>query len=169
MFKLPFIVPEEELELNLILVLMIISELNSTSTGRQILDNERLQTNLYLIRNPHVLSKLLILLKKNNISLKSYELSSFKAENNDIETLYDMTLLKQYLKILINKQLVDIYYNPQIGFVYLPAKKAYYILEELSSKYFDRVSIFINSLKQIRSIPLSTINTNLKHILNERS
>ena len=84
MFNLPYIIPEDELELNLILVLMIVNKLNSTSTGKLVLDNERLTIYFYLVKNPHILNKLLISLSKSNIQLKSYELASFKAENFDI-------------------------------------------------------------------------------------
>ena len=48
MFKLPYIIPEDELELNLILLLMIADKLSSTSRGTLILDIERLTIYFYL-------------------------------------------------------------------------------------------------------------------------
>lgn len=167
MFKLPYIIPEDELELNLILVLMIVNKLNSTSTGKLVLDNERLTIYFYLVKNPHILNKLLIFLSKGNIQLKSYELSSFKAENSDIDTLYDNSNIKQYLQILITKELIEIRYNKKIGFVYVTTYQVKEIIENLDNQYLKRVSTFINKLGQINSIPISKINTNLKQILNE--
>jgi len=167
MFKLPFIIPEEDLELNLILLLMIVNELNTTSTGKYILNNERLQLYFYLVRNPHILNKLLSLLSKKQIELKSYELSSFKANRNNIETLYDTTSVMNYLQLLVSKQLIDVKYDEKIGFIYFTTSKAHEILEQVNSIYFKRVSIFINKLKQTRSTTLSAMNTNLKKILHK--
>ena len=96
MYKLPFIIPDEKIELNLTLLLMIIDSLSSTSRGKKNLNNERLLVYFYLIKNPHNLNKLLVSLSKKNINLKSYELLSYKAENQSLETLYDMSTLKKY-------------------------------------------------------------------------
>lgn len=167
MFNLPYIIPEDELELNLILVLMIVNKLNSTSTGKLVLDNERLTIYFYLVKNPHILNKLLILLSKSNIQLKSYELASFKAENLDIDTLYDNSNIKQYLQILTTKELIEIKYNSKVGFVYVPTSQAKKIIEKLNNIYLTRISTFINKLGQVSSIQISKINTNLKKILNE--
>lgn len=167
MFNLPYIIPEDELELNLILVLMIVNKLNSTSTGKLVLDNERLTIYFYLVKNPHILNKLLIFLSKSNIQLKTYELSSFKAENLDIDTLYDNSNIKQYLQILTTKELIEIKYNSKVGFVYVPTSQAKEIIEKLNNKYLTRVSTFINKLDQVSSIQISKINTNLKKILNK--
>lgn len=166
MFRLPFLIPEDELELNLILVLMIVTELDVTSTGKQILDKERLQVYLYLVTKPNILQQLLFLLKKKSMVLKSYELLSFKAENIDIDSLYDTAELTYYLKILISKKFIDIKYNTQIGFVYVSTDKVQQRMKKSNSEYLNRVSTFINSLKQTRSIPISTITSNLKKILN---
>lgn len=167
MFNLPYIIPEDELELNLTLVLMIVNKLNSTSTGKLVLDNERLTIYFYLVKNPHILNKLLISLSKSNIQLKSYELASFKAENLDIDTLYDNGNIKQYLQILITKELIEIKYNNKVGFVYVPTSQAKEIIEKLNNKYLTRVSTFINKLGQVSSTQVSKINTNLKKILNK--
>lgn len=167
MYNLPFNVPEEELELNLILVLMIVYELNSTASGIHMLDNERLQVYLYLVKNPHILNRLLNHLSKKNIALKSYEVSSFKSDKKDINTLYENTSLSYYLTILMSKELIDITYNEKIGFVYIANDKTPKLLSALDSKYFQRAFTFINSLKQTRSTSLSTINKYIKQILHE--
>ena len=164
MYKLPFIIPEEDLELNLALLLMIIDNLSSTSTGIMILNNERLLLYFYLVKNPHNLNKLLISLSKKNIKLKSYELLSYKAEKHNTEILYDTSILKKYLQILLSKELIQISYNDKVGFLYQSTERE---IKQIDNNYFNRVLIFINKLKQTISIPTSKINTNLKHILNE--
>ena len=68
MFKLPFIIPDDELELNLILIVLIVDKLNATSRGNLILDAERLMMYFYLVKNPHILNKLLISLSKKKYS-----------------------------------------------------------------------------------------------------
>jgi len=167
MFNLPFNVPEEELELNLMLLLILISELSTTARGKNILDNDRLQINFYLAQNPHTLNKLLLLLSKKQVHLKSYELASFKAEKTNIDSLYDLTALKDYLKILITKELVSVIHSEEIGFVYTPTGKSKILLKNLKAKYFNRIYVFIDGLKQIRSIPTSKIKNNIKIILSK--
>lgn len=167
MFKLPFIIPDDELELNLVLLLMLTDKLSATSRGTLVLDKERLTIYLYLVKNPHILNNILIMLSKKNIELKSYELSSFKAENNDIETLYDNEIIKKYLQILVSKQLIVIKHNKKIGFVYAPTEECTEIIKKIDSKYLKRVATFINKMEQITTTPVSKINTNLKLILSK--
>ena len=101
------------------------------------------------------------------IELKSYELSSFKSEKKDIDTLYDNESLTYYLSILLTKKVIDVEYNEKIGFVYISSDRTEELLKSLDSAYFKRVFVFINSLKQTRSIPFSTMNKYMKQILNE--
>jgi len=64
MFKLPYIIADDELELNLIILLMLTDKLNATSRGTLVLNNERLTVYLYLVKNPNILNNLLIMLSK---------------------------------------------------------------------------------------------------------
>ncbi|ADG93145.1 hypothetical protein Arnit_1489 [Arcobacter nitrofigilis DSM 7299] len=167
MFNLPFIIPDDELELNLIILVLIVDKLSVTSKGNLVLDGERIMMYFYLVKNPHILNKLLILLSKKNIQLKSYELASFKAENTDIDTLYDNKSIKKYLQILISKELIAIKYSKKIGFIYTSAENTRKTIQKIDTIYLKRVLVFINKLEQTISIPISKITTNLKQILNE--
>lgn len=161
---LPFVIPEDDLELNLLLVYTIVYHLYATSTGRYVLDMERLNIDFYLIKNPHVLHKVLVKLSKKSFLLKSYEALSFKAEKNDSESLYDNKILKYYIQILMTNNLIKTEYNEKIGFVFIPINEANNYMN-LDSRYFKRILNFIEKLKQINSTSLSQINTAIKNIL----
>ena len=100
--NLPFITPEDDFELNLLLTFQIVYFLNSTSKGLNILDIERLNIYVYLLKNPHILYSVLIRLDKKTFTLKSYENSSYKSERNDIETTYDNEIIRYYIQVLTN-------------------------------------------------------------------
>lgn len=167
MFNLPFIIPDDELELNLIILVLIVDKLSVTSKGNFVLDGERIIMYFYLVKNPHILNKLLISLSKKNIQLKSYELASFKAENTDIDTLFDNKSIKKYLQILISKELIVIKYSEKMGFIYTSTKNTVETIQRIDNIYLKRVLVFINKLEQTISIPISKMTTNLKQILNE--
>jgi hypothetical protein len=57
---LPFVIPENDLDLNLLLVYTVVYYLNKTSTGKLVLDIERLNIYVYLVKNPHILYKVLV-------------------------------------------------------------------------------------------------------------
>lgn len=165
--KLPFITPEDDLELNLLLTFQIVYFLNSTSKGLKILDIERLTIYNYLLKNPHVLHRLLIKLGKKSFILKSYEISSYKSERNDVETLYDNELVRYYIQLLTSNNLINITYNEKIGFVLTPnADMEKYI--NIDNEYFKRNITLIERIKQLNSMVVSKIVTAIKNILEER-
>lgn len=161
---LPFVIPENDLELNLLLVYTVVYYLYETSTKKQILDMERLTIYVYLVKNPHILYRVLIKLSKKIFVLKSYEVLSFKADNNDSESLYDNKILKYYIQILMTNNLIKTEYNEKIGFVFSPTSEANNYMN-FDNKYFQRILNFIEKLKQINSTSLSQINTTIKNIL----
>lgn len=162
--NLPFVIPENDLDLNLLLVYTVVYHLHKTSTDKLILDMERLNIYMYLVKNPHILYKLLVKLSKKIFVLKSYEILSFKADNNDSESLYNNKILKYYIQILMTNNLIKTEYNEKIGFVFSPISEANNYMN-FDIKYFKRVLNFIEKLKQINSTSLSQINTTVKNIL----
>jgi len=163
---LPFIIPEEDSELNLLLILLIIYYLNSTSRGTHILDLERLNIYIYLVKNPHILHKVLIKLNKKSFLLKSYEFSSYKAENNNSEAFYNSEAVGYYIQILASNNLVNIEYNEKVGFVFIPSEDVDNHIN-VNTTYLKRSVDLINKIKQINSISISKINTEIKNILKE--
>lgn len=161
---LPFVIPENDLNLNLLLVYTVVYHLNKTSTGKLILDMERLNIYVYLVNNPHILYKVLVKLSKKSFVLKSYEVLSFKADNNDSESLYNNKILKYYIQILMTNNLIKTEYNEKIGFVFSPTSETNNYMN-FDNQYFKRVLNFIEKSKQINSTSLSQINTTIKNIL----
>lgn len=164
---LPFITPEDDFELNLLLTFQVVYFLNSTSRGLNILDIERLNIYVYFLKNPHILYKVLIRLGKKNFILKSYETGSYKSERNDTETLYDNELVRYYIQLLSSNNLINIIYNDKIGFVFTPSQDTEKYINA-NSEYFKRNITLIEKIKQINSTSISKINTTIKTILEER-
>lgn len=164
--SLPFVIPEDDLELNLILLMLIIDNLYTTVTGKLILNLERLMIYFYLIKNPHILHKVLMKLSKKSFLLKSYEISSFKAENNNVEILYENKIVKFYLQILMSKKMIKSEYDEKLGFIFLTVGSKENIIDNIDDKYLKRSLNFIEKIKQINSIHISQINTVIKNILS---
>ncbi|AXH13043.1 ABC-three component system middle component 4 [Halarcobacter bivalviorum] len=165
--NLPFITPEDDFELNLLLTFQIVYFLNSTARGLNILDIERLSIYVYLLKNPHILHRVLIKLGKKRFTLKSYETSSYKSERNDTETFYDNKIVRYYTQLLASNNLISITYNEKIGFVFTPNKDTEKYINA-DSEYFKRNITLIEKIKQISSTSVSKINTAIKSILEER-
>lgn len=164
--NLPFIIPEDDFELNLLLIFQIVYFLNSTSRGLNILDIERLNIYVYLVKNPHILYRVFLRLGKKSFTLKSYEISSYKSERNDIETLYDNELVRYYIQLLTSNNLISIKYNEKIGFVFIPNEDTEKYINT-DSEYFKRNITLIEKIKQINSTTVSQINTAIKSILEK--
>jgi hypothetical protein len=163
---LRFVIPEDDFELNLLIVLLVVHYLNATSRGNHILDIERLNFYVYLLKNPHILYKLLIRLGKKSFLLKSYEVSSYKSENNNSEILYDNKMLRYYVQVLTSNNLINIAYNEKIGFIFTPTEDTEKYIS-VDSKYFKRSISLIEKIKQMNSTTVSKINTEIKNILQE--
>lgn len=163
---LPFVIPEDDLELNLLLVLLTVYHLCKTSSGKNILSIERLNIYVYLIKNPHILHRVLIRLSKKSFLLKSYEVLSFKADNNGSDILYNSKVLKYYIQMLMANNMIKMEYCEQIGFVCTPTDEAENYIK-VDSRYFKRILNFIDKMKQINSTSTSAVNTAIKNILNE--
>lgn len=164
--SLPFTVPEDNLELNLVLVFLIINHLHKTTRGKLILNFERLTIYIYLTYNPHILHKVLTKLSKKSILLKSYESSSFKSENNSTEILYENKVIKFYIQILMSKKLIKSEYDEKIGFVFLPVESNENFINDIEDKYLTRTLNLITKIKQINSTSISEINTTIKNIIS---
>lgn len=159
---LPFTIPEDDLELNLILVFLVINNLHSTRRGQLILNLERLILYVYLIKNPHILHKVLVQLSKKSFLPKSYELSSFKSESANTENLFENRVLKYFIQVLMSQRLVESKYDEKAGFVFVPVATNENFLNKIDDIYLKRILNFIEKIKQINSTPLSQINTAIK-------
>jgi len=94
---LPYIAIDEELELNLVIAMVILSRLSRTSKGRSVLNFERLQCYAYLIKNPIRIGQVLRVAGKKDLALESRYTHTIESLSVNVDILFDRKKLKSLL------------------------------------------------------------------------
>ncbi|KAA1153405.1 hypothetical protein EU510_06305 [Pseudoalteromonas sp. FUC4] len=163
--KLPFINPENDLNLNLAILIIIVRTLSHTKRQTLKLNNERLHIYYFLVKNPVKLNKVMEILGKAKVLLSernSYSIASISA---NLDPLFDREGLKSLLTILTAQSLVKVEYKKNDGFFYQLTAKGYELSDLFTENYFKEVALNCNKLKQTLSLSQSSLNNILGQIM----
>lgn len=163
--KLPFTNPENDLNLNLAILIIIVRTLSHTKRQTLKLNNERLHIYYFLVKNPVKLNKVMEILGKAKVLLSernSYSIASISA---NLDPLFDREGLKSLLTILTAQSLVKVEYKKNDGFFYQLTAKGYELSDLFTENYFKEVALNCNKLKQTLSLSQSSLNNILGQIM----
>lgn len=163
--KLPFTNPENDLNLNLAILIIIVRTLSHTKRQTLKLNNERLHIYYFLVKNPVKLNKVMEILGKEKVLLSernSYSIASISA---NLDPLFDREGLKSLLTILTAQSLVKVEYKKNDGFFYQLTAKGYELSDLFTENYFKEVALNCNKLKQTLSLSQSSLNNILGQIM----
>lgn len=156
--KLPFRDPDYDLNLNIGLLLIIISQLSKTKRGKPTLNNDRLHIYLCLIKNPSILNRVMEFSGGTYVQLNENDAYSITTIAPSLDTLFDSESLKSLLIVLISKNLVHVEYKANEGFCYFPTISGQEISEQFCGEYFSDIKRFCAAMNSLQSKSISKLN-----------
>tara|TARA_Y100000034_G_C6900841_1_gene416624 strand:+ start:128 stop:637 length:510 start_codon:yes stop_codon:yes gene_type:complete len=167
--KLPYIEPDHDIHLNLLMVLTIIHLLGVTSRGTLKINNERLHIFLYLLKNPVKLNSVLNILGKGNILLDEQRTFSVSSISSNVDSLFDRPALKSLISILIAKELIEVVFKSKNGFFYRATQTGASAIDGLKSEYVLENKLICEKLKKLLTLSEPKLNQALNNIIRKES
>ena len=163
--ELPFIPIDEDFSLNITILTVLLTRLATTNRGSYVLDFEKIQALLYLIKNPAKINDILTLAGKQYAPLDTRYTHTIESMSNNVDILFDRDKLKYLFKSMAAWGLLGCYFDEkQKNIKYYMSKKGLTFSESLEKKsapteyYFDLVDI-IESVAPLQSQPTTKINS----------
>ncbi|KXJ37389.1 hypothetical protein AX282_20525 [Bacillus spizizenii] len=160
--KIPFIIPENDINLRIFRFLMIIDQLAYTQRGKLVINIDRLVIFDFLIRNPFILKQVLsIKNNKTNLRLLRYEFETVSTLFPNKIALVDTKSTKEIIKLMIAYKMLKVFQEKDDLF-YVLTDKAKLIVNQIDTDYSVRVKELCEAMLVLRSV---TIN-DLKKVIN---
>lgn len=163
--ELPFIPIDEDFSLNITILTVLLTRLAMTNRGSYVLDFEKIQALLYLIKNPAKINGILKLAGKQYTSIDSRYTHTIESMSNNVDILFNRDKLKYIFKSMAAWGLLGCYFDEkQNNLKYHMSKKGLIFAESLEEKseskdyYFALIDI-VESIAALQSQPATKINS----------
>jgi hypothetical protein len=163
--SLLFMNADDDAYVNIGIMIIIIGTLSKTSRNTLKLNNEKLHAFYFLVKNPVALNLFLNKTGKGNVRLSEIDSFSISSISPNLEPLFDRSLLKSLLAVLISKKLIDVTYKESKGFFYILTTKGINVFDELKEEHFIEIKLFCEKLTRVMSISDTEFNSALQSIL----
>jgi predicted transcriptional regulator len=165
MNKLPFVLPDKDINLHISVISAILNELSTSKRGKLLLTLDRLAIFEFLIKNPFVLYEVVKTdLAIPYFALKDNEIGSIGTKYINKKNLFDYVELKKVIQLLLLYEIVEIKRDKnEIFYVITPKGRAF--VNDLESVYFQRVKELCNILSHLTSIPISKLKLQINPII----
>jgi hypothetical protein len=158
MNNLPFIQPRKELYLNISVILIIIGHMSTTPRGKKNLNIEKLQMFYYLVNNPIVLNKVIVLAEKNKVYIEDSYFYLVDSISLDVDDLYDRDKIKILIKMISLQGYLSVDFNEDNGFSFYLNERGVEVLSSLNSNYFEKINKYVEAIYFLRSLTASKIS-----------
>ncbi|WP_337064495.1 ABC-three component system middle component 4 [Rouxiella badensis] len=162
MNTLPYIPLDEELNLNICLLVILIHSLSKNKNDIWILNKNKAQIFMYLIKNPSRLEDVMTLTGKKNVSIDMSETYTIKSLSLNVDILFETAKINTLLKKLALMGGLSVKKNDDATYFSL-TDQGEKIYNELDSEYFRSIKNYTKSLEKIKSLSSCKLNS----ILNE--
>ncbi|MGG0240765.1 ABC-three component system middle component 4 [Bacillus rhizoplanae] len=163
MNKLPFIVPDYELNFRLAKILFILKHLSYTQRKKLHVTLDRIVMYDFLLKYPTLLNQVLINESKKEIVLDEAEKNSIAAKYPNYVFQSERDLMKKLLLLLSHYKLIDVHKDKEIYFVI--NKLGLDLVLNLSSPYTEKVEEICIALQQLRSLSFNQLLTKINHVI----
>lgn len=164
MTRIPYLNPDQDVNINTGLLILIIFFLGKSARDIALLNNDRLLIFLYLLKNPIIPDNVLEQVGRREISLTNVELYSINSISINLDPLFDREWLKSLLMRLSAMGYLAIKYRKTDGFMYLLTDSGREVAENISGPYFDRIKIYLKNLEMIKSESTTNMNRLINNI-----
>ncbi|APH04176.1 ABC-three component system middle component 4 [Bacillus weihaiensis] len=156
MIKVPFIVPEFDINIRLGRALIIINYLSTLRNGREVLNLEKIVIFDFLLHHPKILYHILESEGVNNpFDLEDYDTESIETISPTKLLLFERDTIKEITKLLYTKQLISI--NVKDDIYFKPTDNGKKFVEQMASSYLMRLKIMADSMTKLKSLTISQL------------
>lgn len=156
MIKVPFIVPEFDINIRLARALIIINYLSTLRNGKEVLNLEKIVIFDFLLHHPIILYQVLESEGANNpFVLEDYDTDSIETMAPSKFLLLERGTIKQITKFLYTKQLININVKDDIYFTSTDNGKQF--VEQMTSSYLIRLIKLTTSMAKLKSLNISQL------------
>ncbi|MCM2368545.1 MULTISPECIES: ABC-three component system middle component 4 [Proteus] len=159
---LPYIPLDEELNLNVSLFIILLRNLSKNKNNVWILNKNKAQIFMYLIKNPSRLEDVMTLMGKGSISIDISETYTIKSLSLNVDILFENSKINTLLKKIALMGCLNVKKIEGTTFFSL-TDYGEEIYNELDGEYFQSIKNHTKSLGKIKSLSSSKLNS----ILNE--
>lgn len=165
MIKLPFIIPEQDLNLKMGTLLTILDCLSFTKRKKPILTLDKISIYDFLVKHPFVLHEMTKLDQSvPYFLLKDYEKGSIQTKFINKKNLFDYSSTRKTLQILLVYQFVDVL-TEKNEIYYVITENGKEFIEEIDTDYLLRIRELCDVIVPITSIAPSKIKLLINPIL----
>ncbi len=160
--KIPFVIPEQDLNLRLVRFLYIAEKLSYTQKGKLVLNIDKFIIYDFLVKHPYLLKEV-VKLKNKKVDIKLYqeEVGSIATLYPSKSSLLDNNSAKVLIKLMVSRNLLQtIQYKDDLFFVISDQGEEY--AKSLETDYINRIKQLCDSLLVLRS----TSTNELKKMIN---
>jgi hypothetical protein len=151
MGKLPYIDADDTLELNSIILLVILSALGKNRNSTPVLNFEKIQCLLYLIKNPSKINDVLLANDRNEIFIESKIIYTIASQSINVDILYSRSKLKTIIKNLALYGFLDVFSDESNEIQYCASEKGEVFLRGIDTAYVSRISSIATKIKPLAS------------------
>lgn len=162
MNSLPYIPLDEEFSLNIGILAIILENLSKNRNGNAVLDIDKAQFFMYLMKNPAKIEKVMLFLGKKIPVIDEKETHTIKSLSNNVDILFDNKKIKTILKTMAIRGLLDVERYEEKSYLKLSGTGEDFA-RSLNGDFFVSIRNYSESLDSLKSLPSSK----LYKILNE--
>ncbi|TVX77165.1 hypothetical protein FQP34_22340 [Peribacillus simplex] len=153
MIKVPFVVPEFDINIRLARAVIIINYLSTLRNGREVLNLEKIVIFDFLLHHPKILYHVLESEGVNiPFNLEDYDTESIETIAPNKLLLFERDTIKQITKLLYTKKLINIHVKDDIFFS--PTDYGKQFVEQMTSKYLLRLIKLTTSMTKLKSLTI---------------
>jgi hypothetical protein len=160
---LPFIPLDEEVNLNIAILIIILSSLSKNKNGVLLLDKDKIQIFMYLIKNPSKLEEVLLLTGKKTAPIDTEDTFTMKSLSLNVDMLFDSMKVKSLLKKLALLGMLNVSKVDGVSFFSLTecGDKVY---QELDGEFFMKIKKLAKNIDKIKSLTFGKLNSLLNEV-----
>lgn len=163
MNKLPFIIPESEINLRLARLIIIIEILGLTKRGKHVMTFDKLAIFDFLLRNPSHLYEAMKLYGNNNMfDLNEEESSSIDSLFPNRNSLYDYQTIKSLIQLMILSELIMVHFNKTGEIFFEISNKGKEFVGQLESSYLIRIKELSKVMLPLQGLSTPQLNKIIK-------
>ncbi|HID9469253.1 TPA: ABC-three component system middle component 4 [Serratia liquefaciens] len=151
MNKLPYISVDDTLEINMLILMVILSTLGKNRNSTPILNFEKIQCLFYLIKNPSKINKVLRSNDKEEIFIDSKITYTVESQSVNVDILYSRDKLKVVIKSLAYFGFLDVVSDSSNEIKYLTTSKGDDFLNSIDSSYIHTITTLSKKIKPLAS------------------
>lgn len=165
MSDLPYLQPDKDVFLNASICILIIGFLSSTKRKKKVLTIDKLQTFYFLVMRPAFLNKVLAIAGKPQVFMEREEYYTVDNLAVNVDELFNRGKLKEILKVLSAKKIIDFTYDQKDGFLVELSPYGTNLLNNLGGNYLIKIRRYLDGLSALQSESSSKLSGYINHVL----